>query len=281
MVNRRRQASTTAQALARRYGIDVEPHYDDYGRGWTWSLRWSNGPSYTTMRSALNDVTGHLAPDISNWDLHRIVQDDALAVQTVRLALAGDLYGDMAPDTYIEHVAQQTDDPDRPVSEREALMARRLLEVTGGSRMGTAVCERGLAWLLQPPLSGADGPGSAGHDGGRTAVADDRQAAVELLTARYATGEAHRRWERQLQALPVRDALDAALVDPDPPIDCVTAALTLLPVIRAETTAWLDEVELQTMATARNCGCSWRQIGDRMGISAQAAQQRAVRRTDP
>lgn len=271
--NRGKQARATARALAEHFGLRaVEARYDDYGDGPAWYLNWSNGPTYTTMQAALDDLAPQLAPDVGRWRLSRVVQDDALAVQAVRLALAGQLHPGGSPNGQIETACHTTDDPDRPVDEREAAMARRLLEATGGSRMGELLQERGLAWLLPRqdtrPREDAD------------ARVDEPQTALEVLTARYAVGEARRRWERQTITLPVQDAVEAALADPDTPGTCINAALTLLPVLRAGIEARLDATEKRAMAAARQRGRSWSQIGRRMGISAQAAQQRAARRAD-
>jgi len=62
----------------------------------------------------------------------------------------------------------------------------------------------------------------------------------------------------------------------EPPIDAtdLVAALTLLPVVRAE----LDELEVGLLAACRGRGLTWAQIAFALGLrSGQAAQQRADR----
>lgn len=79
----------------------------------------------------------------------------------------------------------------------------------------------------------------------------------------------------------------AAYADGEPEIDTddLTAALTLVPLVRAE----LDELELSLILMARGRGMTWAEIAFGLGLgSAQAAAQRSERladrtdqRTDP
>jgi hypothetical protein len=65
----------------------------------------------------------------------------------------------------------------------------------------------------------------------------------------------------------------AAYADDEPPVDTddLTAALTLVPLVRAE----LDELELGLLLMARGRGMTWAEIAFGLGLgSAQAAQQR-------
>ncbi|GAA0278563.1 DNA-binding protein [Cryptosporangium japonicum] len=75
----------------------------------------------------------------------------------------------------------------------------------------------------------------------------------------------------------------AAYREDEPPVDVddLTAALTLIPLVRAE----LDELELSVLSMARGRGMTWADIAFGLGLgSAQAASQRhdrlAARSTD-
>jgi hypothetical protein len=76
----------------------------------------------------------------------------------------------------------------------------------------------------------------------------------------------------------------AAYREGEPPVDTddLTAALTLVPLVRTE----LDELELGLLTMARGRGMTWADIAFGLGLgSAQAASQRhdrlAARATDP
>src|SRR5262252_10628126 len=56
----------------------------------------------------------------------------------------------------------------------------------------------------------------------------------------------------------------------DSPLDRVEAALA----IGEELASGADELIGHFVAEARQAGCSWTQIGERMGVSKQAARQR-------
>jgi hypothetical protein len=57
------------------------------------------------------------------------------------------------------------------------------------------------------------------------------------------------------------------------PLDRIEAALT----VSEELTSGADELIGQFVAEARAAGCSWTEIGQRIGVSKQAARQRFVR----
>jgi hypothetical protein len=64
--------------------------------------------------------------------------------------------------------------------------------------------------------------------------------------------------------------------EPEVDADDLTAALTLMPLVRAE----LDELEFSLLTMARGRGMSWSQVAFGLGLgSAQAAQQRYDRLT--
>ncbi|MFJ6197562.1 DNA-binding protein [Micromonospora sp. NPDC092111] len=119
------------------------------------------------------------------------------------------------------------------------------------------------------------------------ARAERTYAALHRLTERHAGTESRRRrhtnpyladpWE----AVAVVTALAAGGTPPDAdeePVDetDLTAALTLLPHLRAE----LDALEAGLLGLARARGLTWQTIAFGLGLgSAQAAKQRAERLT--
>lgn len=78
-----------------------------------------------------------------------------------------------------------------------------------------------------------------------------------------------------MEAVSVTELADAVRQQaPGAPLDRVEAALTI-----SEELAWCaDELIGQFVAEARRAGCSWTEIGQRIGVSKQAARQRF---TDP
>lgn len=63
---------------------------------------------------------------------------------------------------------------------------------------------------------------------------------------------------------------------PGAPLDRVEAAMT----VGEELASGGDELIGRFVAEARDAGCSWTEIGQRMGVSKQAARQRFVQRTE-
>src|SRR5437667_2533251 len=75
------------------------------------------------------------------------------------------------------------------------------------------------------------------------------------------------------------DALAAAVRTraPDAPLDRVEAAIA----VGEELASGGDELIGRFVAEAREAGCSWTEIGDRMGVSKQAARQRFTQQPAP
>jgi Helix-turn-helix domain len=159
--------------------------------------------------------------------LYRRLSSRAIAVGAIRLA-AGELAIDRRgsiPETRAERYLDEIDDPEHPAGEREHHLVRRLLAATTDPAPGwvsdagvvRAVVGQGLGWLLE-------GGGDA------SAVLEPR----ELLTARYATGAAAAAWRDRAEPMPIRDAVEAALADPDLDGPAALATVTLLRELRAE-----------------------------------------------
>jgi hypothetical protein len=300
MSSRSSQAPRLAYALAQRFGIRVESNY--HGRN-AWTLEWPDGPTVATMQTALAELAPAISPSITagEWRYARNVQPLAHAVQMIGQARAGAINRYATRSEIEGHAtitADHTDFPERSDDKQELAMARRLAEAADGSswRMAELVRERGIAWLLPgedhpaEPSTAAPGPAvsSAGpatpnaSRGPKPQSSDpvDQAGALAELTRRYATGPEITAWQRRLATLPVRDAVQRAVNDPAPPHTAIAAALLLLPELRLE----VDAYELTLFERARRAGAgeegepmSWRRIGQALGVTHQAAQQRVER----
>ncbi|CAL9343070.1 hypothetical protein SUDANB121_00321 [Nocardiopsis dassonvillei] len=112
--------------------------------------------------------------------------------------------------------------------------------------------------------------------------------ALARLTQRHATGQDRTRWEADTRPMAPLDALRrtadlaAGGIEPDtgePDVDHedLLAALTLLPLARAE----FDRLELSLLHMAKGRGMTWQEIAFGLGLgSAQAARQRHDRLAD-
>lgn len=80
----------------------------------------------------------------------------------------------------------------------------------------------------------------------------------------------------EILAVSALDALVRARA-PGTPLDRVEAAI----VVGAELASGGDELIGRFVAEAREAGCSWTEIGDRMGVSKQAARQRFTQQPMP
>ena len=98
-----------------------------------------------------------------------------------------------------------------------------------------------------------------------TPVTRGRQAATHVITPQEAV---------RLIAMIASGSIPVEEGEPDVDNDDLIAALTLIPIVRAET----DELEISLLRAARGRGASWAQIAHGLGLrSAQAAQQRTER----
>jgi hypothetical protein len=188
-----------AQELTVLAGVPVQARYDSPGR--RWQLEWSNGPTIAAMTAHLSgrpQRVGLTPADLARIDCQRIEQDDAHAVQAIRLGLAGSLPLDSRQGVAaaIRAAAADTDHPGAASEHAEQKLAERL-QAAAGARgvdgMAELICaHRGISWLVETPdtpNAGATSPG-------------DLRAALHLLTARYATGPAATAWRRQAAPCP-------------------------------------------------------------------------------
>ncbi|MET8162587.1 hypothetical protein ABZT47_40055 [Sphaerisporangium sp. NPDC005289] len=204
------------------------------------------------------------------------MQDDAVAVQAVRLFLSSpqvsDYYDRHELSSAIERACDQADYPDRPVDERERTLAARLREAGGGYVSTYSLAQlllehRGVGWLLRDQDLAEPRPG-------------DRIWAAQFLTARYATGQDAEAWRRQLHPMPVAAAVAAARADTGADQTIRLAALTLVPIVRAEQEALLaelDDTELALITGLKDAKTTFARIGEALAISRQGAEQRKAR----
>ncbi|MFD8560629.1 hypothetical protein ACFV1N_25430 [Streptosporangium canum] len=275
MVSRSTQIHRLVTELETIIGVSIEATYDERGR--RWDLHYSNGPTFAAMRAHLTSLAERVGLAVELFKLSRIVQDNALALQAVRYLRTTRT----GPDRYayesklaweIERAARDSDHPDRPLDEREAVLSARLLATEGRYTNPQLLAERllrpdhGLAALLADDLQEAR-PG-------------DRLWAAEYLSARYAEGAHRAAWQRHLQPMPARQVLEAAAADPEATPAARVAALTLAPVVRAaleEELAALDRGELDLITAVRGDNAAWSTVGAALHLTKQGASQRASR----
>ncbi|MFI7642971.1 hypothetical protein [Nonomuraea sp. NPDC049400] len=264
--NRSRQLHNLARTLTRLTGVQIEASYP----GPRWELRWRNGPTSGQMRTVLAKHAPAGVP-ADHIDLSRDVGVDAIAMQAIRLALAGKLEFDRrrhaaaGMSLLISDSCRDLADPERGVNDRQAAMAQRLLQASGGDKYAVPdllLQHDGVEWLLPEP---------ALDD-----VAGDPHFALEVLTARYATGAAAAQWRRRLATLDENVALAAARADAAADAVVDLAVLAVAAAHRARILAALDAERLADLNRARGRvpRLGWPLIGRALGgISRQAAQQ--------
>jgi hypothetical protein len=275
--DRAKRMRALAATLEAGCGVAVEARYD--GRAWV--LGWSNGP--VTLRNLVDTQAPRLSLDPGMIELRRIVQDDAMPVQAIRLGRAGQLPLHRQPAAVaaaIELAAQAADYPDRPADDTEAALAARLVTETAaqpGTRWADAtaiaalICQHGgIGWLLTPDSS---------H--GTPAAAEGLDAALAVLTAAYASGPTRRDWTGRGIVLDAATALAAVRADPAPAAPAACAGLTVL---RAQLDE-LERAELGLLDAARATGATWAQMAAAIGAGTrQAAYKRhrdLTRRHEP
>ncbi|GAA2782926.1 hypothetical protein GCM10010441_04820 [Kitasatospora paracochleata] len=230
-----------ADRLTARYRTPIEPQYDQGRRSWT--LRWYDGPTVGTVRTALE----RSGPDAAQVLARRDLTTRALVLAALRETRAGAMHrsvGSWGQRYHLEQVLADQAYPDRPNSPREAAMLERLLQaatadsgrrpVPDENRAFDLIARDGIAWLL--PSEHLAGPG------------DHESLALqplEYLTARYATGVHRTAWETALVTMPVRTAVAAAQADPAPTPEAARAALGLLPTLRAQLAGEIDRAQEQ------------------------------------
>jgi hypothetical protein len=225
--DRPRRVRAFAQRLSETSGAEVTARHDAGAR---WTLEWVDGPTVATVRStaAGADLAG------AQLELMRHRSPRAYALVTLRLAQDGQLpHQRRLAAQLVEDTVYDTDHPERAEDARQERMVQRLLDdVRRAGRIETGdiveqVSLRGLSWLLGEPSS-----------------------ALELLTARYATGDDQWRWLNQARPMPMTAAVSATLADPQIDQAAAAAVLELLPALRAE----FARTEQAALAAARRTG---------------------------
>ncbi|SDM72023.1 hypothetical protein [Nonomuraea jiangxiensis] len=100
-----------------------------------------------------------------------------------------------------------------------------------------------------------------------------RYATGQLLTARYATGQAALDWRRCLRTLPLEEALRAALADSDPGPQITLAVVVVAAEHHRIATAALDSLLAEAVRRARKADTSWDLLGQAVGMTRQGAAQ--------
>ncbi|MEV4374574.1 hypothetical protein AB0J71_46490 [Nonomuraea sp. NPDC049637] len=265
-VSRSRQMRDLARTLSTVIAGDVEAVFAGPG----WDFRWCDGPASSTMRALVREHAS-VGLDCGAIGLDRSISAEAFAVQAVRLAIAGDLsfsgqeYLAGRMDWIIRDACQHLDHPDRAEDDQVATMAAQLIQVAGRDSYRVSdllVQHGGVSWLLPEP-SPAE-------------VAACPRVALQLLTARYASGVAAQQWRQRLTTLQDDAALAAARADPAADAIVDVAVLALAAERRERVLAELDAERLADLdrARGRTPAVSWSLIGRALrGITWQAAQQ--------
>lgn len=266
-----------AQDLEDRFGTRFEAQYHE---ATTWNLSWSLGPLYETVRSVVDQRADRLAGATVRLSRGR-GGDREIALAAIRLALDGALEperrwgGEYSAHSQAEHYLDHTEYPER-ATPREEAMARRLMQQAAEPRtFGTGVyvneytmCklvdDRGISFLLESPATDLE-------QDGRAEAENLHPSALEVLTARYATGEAARAWRRTARTLSARQAVDTALTDPQLSGRDALAVLAVLQQLRAE----LDGQERQTAAVlsagVAASELTYDDVGRALGVTRQSA----------
>ncbi|MFI6603815.1 hypothetical protein ACIBHX_46930 [Nonomuraea sp. NPDC050536] len=264
--NRSNAVRHLAAALSARFEVQVEAVYDST----QWRLEWIDGPVQSRMKTAVKELApADLDPEL--FELSRSPQDRAVAVQLIRMARKGQLPSDERIAwrllSLVGLVVNETDYPDRPVDERAQVMAQRLMDASRDDkwksvsdiRMAELVLENGgISWLLPTPIE----------------APTDVNAALELITARYAIGEAAQAWHWSLVPLDLGEALRLAQADPEPDAEVALALVTLAAEHRRRVSAELDADLADAVRAARAAGVPWEVLGQAQGgLTRQGASQ--------
>ncbi|MGW4087063.1 hypothetical protein ACWEGS_28925 [Streptomyces sp. NPDC004822] len=198
----------------------VVAELDHYYRPAKWFLRWMDGPPMAQVIAAAKKIDDDV---LGEAKLFRSYSDFTWALATIRLTMSRDEppweegyypnYGHLS--TWLEKRTAP-----RARSKREQVLADRLAVMFNDSLSGRPsdeliqdyVRERGVAPLLQ-----VEGHGEI------------PLSPLEVLTDRYATGEALKAWKRRLVPLKPLEAFLAVLADQEPEPDAAAAALALVP----------------------------------------------------
>ncbi|MGH3157191.1 MAG: hypothetical protein ACRDNF_11525 [Streptosporangiaceae bacterium] len=267
--DRAKRMRALAAVLQAECGVVTETSYD--GRAWV--VSWSNGP--VTMRGVVATQAPQLGLDPDAIRLCRLVQDNAMPVQAIRLGRAGQLPLSGRPAAVaraIELAAEQADYPERPADDTEAALAGRLAAETAAQpdtrwvdadSIAELICRQGgIGWLLAPLDSTPNGLATA---------LNSLDAALAMLTAAYASGQAKQNWVERGSLMDAASALAAVRADPAPATKAACAGLTVL---RGELKK-LERAELDLLDAARGAGGTWVQIATALAAGTrQAAYKR-------
>ncbi|MER7497050.1 hypothetical protein ABT033_31195 [Streptomyces pharetrae] len=224
VADRAKRLRALARALNEHFELapdTVLAEFDEYTRPGKWYLRWTDGPTVAQLTKAAKDIDADVLAEAT---LFRKYSNFVWALATIRLTMSTE---ELPPEQgyypnswHIREWLQGRKAP-RPRNKREQVMAERLGAMydddssafhSPDTLMADFVRENGVAALLR-------------DKGPREALLSP----VEVLTDRYATGEALKAWTRRLVPLNPLEAFLAVFADQDPEPNVAAAALALVP----------------------------------------------------
>ncbi|WP_326763749.1 hypothetical protein OG978_03555 [Streptomyces sp. NBC_01591] len=209
-----------AAALTEHLGHDI--HADDADP----RLIWTDGPTVTQIRHAAG------ARESGEFRCLRRLSENAIALGAIRIATTqapdGRTRPRITPST-VEEYWHETPLPSPATDREQALVYAAIYQIRDDHHRNTArsgeICDL-VASGLAPLARRAGVP----------------LAPAETLTAHYATGPARRAWHHALTPMPALDAVLAVQADPRAKPEHITAALTVVSELPADTGTAVTEL---------------------------------------
>jgi hypothetical protein len=232
----RRLSGTLTELFGLPWGRgSLEAYYDETSR--EWSFRWTDGP---TVAQVKKEATQRQPEACEGLKYVRRLSDEVCVAGLIRMTTAAEPHEDerfrgrhfFRSD--IEQYFARAKNPS-PKAGREATMVANLLKLAEGHGRN----------YMDMPERVADYLATYGFT---RALADVELTPLELLTHRYAEGDAERAWRFRLATMTPLQAFSAVQADPEAMHDAITAALTLLPELHAA----LDTAAADLQARVKN-----------------------------
>ncbi|MER7937884.1 MULTISPECIES: hypothetical protein [unclassified Streptomyces] len=241
--DRAKRLRALAKELNRQFELPADTVHavlDDYSRSIKWYLRWTDGPSLAQLTKAAEGIDAEVLAEAT---LYRTYSPFVWALVTIRLTMSTEALPPREgyyPNTW--HIREWLTPRKAPRSrsKREQVLAARLAArypegehatETPESLICDDVARNGVG-----PLLFADGPGQA------------PLTPVEVLTARYASGEDRAAWNRHLTPMDALAAFQAAAADEAPEPAVTAAVLELLPDLHRRIDAAAAALQARTPA---------------------------------
>jgi hypothetical protein len=243
--DRAKRLRALARALNEHFALTpdtVRAEFDEYARPGKWYLRWTDGPAVAQLTRVARDIDAEVLAEAT---LFRKYSDFVWALATIRLTMSteelpsGEGY---YPNSWHVREWLQGRKAPRPRNKREQVLAERLGAMfedsdsfhSSDTWMADFVRDNGVAALLRD------------RDAGETLLTP-----VEVLTDRYATGEAVKAWKRRLIPLTPLEAFLAVLADQEPEPDAAAAALALVPEVHESVDTAAEVLNARVTGEAR------------------------------